>query len=135
MKGGSVLLLALLLPTIASAASAPRRAGAGVCDPGTRSLRKMARLPKTGDGPVARPSTRAQAGLSDTIARLHRGSRTSFDDDDEAIQNDAPAAWLDVDECPLPALEPIGALVRAGISHPKTQAFSPRSPRGPPLAD
>jgi hypothetical protein len=134
MKGGSLVLLALLIPTIAAAASAPRHGGARVCDPSRVPLRKLARLPKTIGGPLARPSTRAQAGLSDVVAKVQRGSRSALADDDEAIQNDAPAAWHDADEDLAPGLEPLGSLARTCVQNPPTHAFSPRSPRGPPLA-
>jgi hypothetical protein len=134
MKGGSLVLLSLLIPTLATAASAPHRGGAQVCDPSTVPLRKLARLPKTIGGPLAGPSTRAAAGLSDAVAKVHRGSRTALADDDEAIQNDAPAAWHDADEDLAPGLEPLGSLARACVHKPTTHDFSPRSPRGPPLA-
>lgn len=137
MKGGSLVLLGLLVPTLATAASAPRRGGVRVCDPSTftlHRLHKLSRLPKSMGGPLARPSTRAQVGLSDSIAYIHRGTRSTLDDDAEAIQNDAPAAWHGTDENLAPGLEPLGSLVRGCVHKPKIHAFSPRSPRGPPLA-
>lgn len=134
MKGGSLVLLGLLIPTLASAAPAPRRGGARACDPSAFTVRKLARLAKTIGGPLARPSTRAQIGLSDSIANVHRGTRSTFAADDEAIQNDAPAAWHDADEDLAPGLEPLGSLVRSRVYQPTTHAFSPRSPRGPPIA-
>jgi len=133
MKGGSLALLWLLAPSMVSAAPAPRRGPGRVCDPYAVRLRKLPRVPKSYGGPVVQPSTRAQAGLSDVVVRLQRGMPTSVSDDDEAIQNDAPAAWIDAAERPSPALGRLGVLVRAGVHHPNTHAFSPRSPRGPPV--
>jgi hypothetical protein len=104
-----------------------------VCDPYPVRIRKLARVPNSYGGPVVQPSTRAQAGLSDVIVRLQRGMRASVDDDDKAIQNDAPAAWIDAAERLSPALGRLGVLVRTGVLHPNTHAFSPRSPRGPPV--
>jgi hypothetical protein len=129
-KGGSLVLLWLLIPTFVYAAPAPRRGGARVCDPAAVTLRKLARLPKSIGGPLARPSMRAQVGLSDSIATIHRSARSVLDDDDEAIQNDAPVAWHGADD----HLEPVGSLVRACVHKPQPLVFSPRSPRGPPLA-
>jgi hypothetical protein len=64
--------------------------------------------------------------------RLQRGMATLVNADGEAIQNDAPAAWIATE--PLaPALGRLGVLVRACVHHPTTHAFSPRSPRGPPV--
>jgi hypothetical protein len=133
MKGGSLALLWLLAPSMVSAAPAPRRGPGRVCDPYAVRLRKLPRVPKSYGGPLVQPSTRAQAGLSDVVVRLQRGMPTSVSDDDEAIQNDAPAAWIDAAERPSPALGRLGVLVRAGVHHPNTHAFSPRSPRGPPV--
>lgn len=134
MKGGSLALLWLLLPTLATAAPASRRVGARVCDPSTVTLRRLARLPKKIGGPLAHPSTRAQAGLSDAIAKVHRGTRSRLDNDDEAIQSDAPAAWHDADEDLAPGIGPLESFTRSCVHDPQTHAFSPRSPRGPPLA-
>jgi hypothetical protein len=133
MKGGGLALLWLLVPSTVSAAPAPRRVPGRVCDPYAIRLRRLPRVPKSYGGPVVQPSTRAQAGLSDVLVRLQRFIPASVNDDDAAIQNDAPAAWFDAAERPSPALAPLGVLVRAGVHHPNTHTFSPRSPRGPPV--
>jgi hypothetical protein len=136
MRAGSLALLWLLVPSVVSAAPAHRRGSGRVCHPRPVRLRKLPAVQKSYGGPVAQPSTRAQAraqaGLSDVVVRLQRGMQTSVNDDDEAIQTDAPAAWIDGTERLAPALGPIGVLVRPCVHYPKTHAFSPRSPRGPP---
>jgi hypothetical protein len=82
-------------------------------------------------GPLAKPSVRVQAGLTDPMARLNRVSHRAVSDDDEAIQDDAPAAHLATD--PILELRPLGVFVDVFDRQPRTRAFSPRSPRGPPL--
>jgi hypothetical protein len=133
MKSGSLALLWLLVPSVVSAHPVPRRGSGRVCDPYAVRHRKLPSVPKSYGGPVAQPSTRAQAGLSDVVVRLQRGMPTSVNDDDAAIQNDAPAAWIDAAERLTPALGRIGVLVCSCLHHPSTHAFSPRSPRGPPV--
>jgi hypothetical protein len=132
MRAGSLTLLWLLVPSVVSAAPAHRRVSGRVCQQRPVRLRRLPAVTKSYGGPVALPSTRAQAGLSDIVVRLQRGMRTSVNDDDEAIQNDTPAAWIDGTERLSPAFGPLFVLVRAGVHHPNTHAFSPRSPRGPP---
>jgi hypothetical protein len=132
MKGGGLALIWLLVPSLASAAPTPRRVSGRVCEPHAVRLRKLPRAPKSYGGPVVQPSTSAEAGLSDVVVRLQRFIPASVNDDDEAIQNDAPAAWIDAAERLSPALGRLGVLARACVRHPNTQAFSPRSPRGPP---
>lgn len=135
MKGGGLALLWLLLPSMVSAAPASGRGRARVCDPQTDlTVRNLARIARSFSGPVARPFTRAHPGLSNTGAQLQRGVRLVLGDDDAAIQNDAPAAWVDADTGLAFALEPIGLLARACVHQPSTHDFSPRSPRGPPVA-
>jgi len=70
----------------------------------------------------------------DLTALLKRGLRANLPDDDEAIQNDAPAARLDIDGRSIPALLPLGVLQGFLDRRLSTHAFSPRSPRGPPTS-
>jgi hypothetical protein len=65
---------------------------------------------------------------------LSRGTAAQLDDDDQAIQNDAPAARMDVDEHVRPGLRALGVLASSFDRLPDSSAFTPRSPRGPPLA-
>ncbi len=136
MRAGSVLVLWLASVSVSYAAHAhaPRRAVASsrrICDPQTTTIKKFPRKPKSYGGPLRKPSDRALAGLSDPLARLNRASRAGVDDDDdEAIQNDAPAAHLDVD--PPVQLVALGLFVEPLEQQPHSASFTPRSPRGPP---
>jgi hypothetical protein len=131
MKAGSVLLLWLLSVSVSYAAHAPRRATRRVCDPQKTTIHQLPRRPVTYGGPLAKPSPRVLAGLTDPMVRLVHGSRCATSDDDEAIQNDTPAAHLVVD--PILELKPLGVFVETFEQRPRTRAFSPRSPRGPPI--
>jgi len=135
VKGGGLALLWLLVPSIAAAAPAPRHGLARMCHPHTITLHKLARIAASFSGPVASPHTAdAFSRLSSGGARLDRGARLASSDDDVAIQNDAPAACTGADAGPAFALEPIGVLARTILHPPTTPDFSPRSPRGPPVA-
>jgi len=133
MKASSVLVVWLLFASVGYAAPAPERAVPGrVCAPDAVRLQKLLRHPKSFGGPVANPSKRTLLGLKDVTALLKRGSRTNhLGDDDEAIQNDAPAAHIDDDQA-APALRPLGLFHGSPVSFLCTGTFSPRSPRGPP---
>jgi hypothetical protein len=105
-----------------------------ICDPRTTATPKVFRRRGT-FGPLAAPSNRVQAGLTDTTARLLRASRAKLDDDEAAIQNDAPAAHIDLDRGRTPALRVLGLLSSSFDRLPLTTCFSPRSPRGPPAGN
>lgn len=135
IKASSVTLVSLLFASVSWAAPAPRPGAAGrVCDGSATTARKLLRHVKSFGGPLAQPSTRALAGLADPMALLKRAPVTSCDDDDDAIQNDAPAAQFDLDERHTPALRALGVLPRSHGPRLPTRAFTPRSPRGPPAA-
>jgi hypothetical protein len=137
VTAGSLLLLWLVSALPASAATSGRYAAAGpICDPQTTTLRKLARQPRSFGGPLKlkKPRVRQLFGLTAPTARLLRGTRTTFDSDDAAIQNDAPAARIDEDGRPVPSLRPLGFLARTVGRRPHSPAFCPRAPRGPPLA-
>ena len=74
-----------------SQVSATPRRRQMVCDPRMAPLRKVMAA-KASQGPVASRSKRMPRGLTDTMARLLRASRTKLDEDAEAIQNDA--SWV-----------------------------------------
>jgi hypothetical protein len=133
VTAGSLALLWLLSVLPATAAPGGRYAGP-VCDPQTTTLRKLARQPKSFGGPLKQARTPHLFGLTDPSARLQRGTHTTFDGDDAAIQNDAPAARIADGGRALPSLRPIGVLVRPVDSSLRSPAFCPRAPRGPPLA-
>jgi hypothetical protein len=129
----SVVLLWLLSVSFADAAQTPRRGTAGkLCDAQSTTLQRIARHSKKLGGPrrVQRPP--AFVELTDTAARWQRSTHTDVDSDDAVIQNDAPAARIEADDSPVPALRPLGLLIRSLDIRPVSRAFSPRSPRGPP---
>jgi hypothetical protein len=131
----SVLLLWLVSVLPASAATNGRYAAAGpVCDPQATTLRKLARQHKSFGGPLKQAHPRYPFGLTDPTARLRRGTHTTFDGDEAAIQNDTPAARIDEDSRPIPSLHPLGLLARTVDGRPNSPAFCPRAPRGPPSA-
>ena len=133
MKAVSVLVLWLLSLSVGFAAPAPDQPRAGrACDAYASTVRKLARHPKSFGGPVAPASKRVLAGLSDLSTLLKRGGGADIGEDDEAIQNDAPAARIDGDERQVPALHPLGVLHRSSERAPCAGAYSPRAPRGPP---
>ncbi len=129
---GSVVLLSLVSVCLADAA--PRRGTSGpICDPQTPVARKLPRHPKSFGGPLKRPSSHAMAGLSDLSARMLRGTRAYLGDDVAAIQNDTPATGTNANDCLVPSLRPLEIIGSLNVQ-PRSRAFSPRSPRGPPLS-
>lgn len=134
IRASCVVLFWLLSVSFAQAASTQdHRATSTRCDAHSTTLRKLIRHAKSFGGPLARPPQRALFGLSDVTARLQRGARANTENDDAAIQNDAPAANVDADGRATPTLQPLGILVGALDWRPRTRAFSPKSPRGPPV--
>jgi hypothetical protein len=136
MRVGCAILFWLVSASLAQAASTQgQRATGALCDAHSTTLRKLIRHSKSFGGPLARRPHRALFGLSDVTARLHRGARAGINDgDDAAIQNDAPAANVDTDGRTTPTLQPLEELVGSLDRRPRTRAFSPKSPRGPPVA-
>ena len=128
----SIALLSLV--SVVSADAAPRRGTSGpICDPQVPVARKLPRHPKTFGGPLRRPSSHALAGLQDLTARVQRGTHAFLGDNVAAIQNDAPIDGVEADDCLIPSLRPL-ELIGALNVQPRSRAFSPRSPRGPPLS-
>jgi hypothetical protein len=78
-------------------------------------------------------SEAARAGLVDTCAVLQCGSGARDDSDDAVIQDDAPAARIDLNDRVVPILEPIGTLTSHGPALPARRMLARRSPRGPPV--
>ncbi|MGH9142131.1 MAG: hypothetical protein ACRD2I_13445 [Vicinamibacterales bacterium] len=129
---GSVALLSLLSFNVVEAA--PRRGTSGpICDPQAPVTRKLPRHPRSFGGPLKLPSTHALAGLQDITARMLRGTRAFLGDEVAAIQNDTPATGNEADDCLVPSLLPFEVIASLDV-HPRSRAFSPRSPRGPPLS-
>jgi hypothetical protein len=131
-----VVLLWMLSAVVADAAPATRRASdASVCSAQTVTVKKFRRQMKSFGGPLKRFMKRraaAAAGLIDTTPRLARERHVDRDDDDSAIQNDAPVDGIDEDTRPIPSLRPVGVLHGSRDQRPRSRPFAPRSPRGPP---
>ena len=127
---GSIALLSLL--SVSPADAAPRRGSSGpLCDPQTPVARKLPRHPRSFGGPLKLPSRHALAGLQDVTARMRRGARAFLGEDVAAIQNDTPATGIDTGDCLVPSLLPLEIVVSLDLQ-PRSRAYSPRSPRGPP---
>ncbi|MCU1383804.1 MAG: hypothetical protein JWL71_2501 [Acidobacteria bacterium] len=126
---GGIALLSLL--SVRTAAAAPRRASGPICDPQTPVARKLPRHPRAYGGPLKRPSSHALAGLQDITARMRRGNRAYMGEEIAAIQNDTPATPADADDRLIPSLQPL-EIIGSLTVQPRSRAFSPRSPRGPP---
>ena len=133
-RAASVALLWLLTVSVADAAPPGRRTTrAQSCDAQTTTIRKVMRRLKTLGGPLAR-TRRARGGLLfDFTPRLRRAIRLHVDDHIDAIQNDAAVTNADPDNRALPGLRPLGIVGGSADRHVPAFAFSPRSPRGPPL--
>jgi hypothetical protein len=127
----SIALLSLV--SVAPADAAPRRASGPICDAQMPALRKLPRHPRSFGGPLKRLSDRALAGLQDMSARVRRGTHGLPGDTAAAIQNDAPIAGFDAGDRLIPSLGPL-EIIRPFDLRPRSRAFSPRSPRGPPLS-
>lgn len=136
-KAFSVVLLWLLCASAAEGAHAPRHLPVRkLCDGHSTTLLKLLRYPKSLSGPSVK-SHRARAWLVFDLAAAHlqrsRGPNP-VGDDDEAIQNDTAATGSYRDESCAPGLRPLGIVNAALAGRPLTRAFSPRSPRGPPVS-
>ena len=131
---GCAVLFFLVSASLAQASTQGHRATGSLCDANSTTLRKLIRHSKSFGGPLAKRPQRALFGLADVTARLQRGAHAGMNDgDDAAIQNDAPAANVDADGRVIPTLQPLGQLVGSHARRPRTRAFSPKSPRGPPV--
>ncbi len=129
---GSIAVLSLA--SVSPADAAPRRGTSGpICDPQAPVARKLPRHPKSFGGPLKQPSSHALAGLQDLSARMQRATRAFLGDNVAAIQNDAPVDGVDAGDCLIPSLRPL-EVIGAPDVQPRSRAFSPRSPRGPPLS-
>jgi len=131
LAGGIALLS---LASVSPADAAPRRGTSGpICDPQAPVARKLPRHPKSFGGPLKQPSSHALAGLQDLSARMQRATRAFLGDNVAAIQNDAPVDGVDAGDSLTPSLCPL-EVIGAPDLQPRSRAFSPRSPRGPPLS-
>jgi len=84
---------------------------------------------------VGRPFVKVRkigASLLTRRAYFQRAGHLSHVDDDDAIQNDAPAANVDVN--PFLALRQVGLSIEAPDQQTFGRYHAPRSPRGPPVS-
>ena len=121
----AVLGPGLLLATPAEAAHRPKDARRVLCDPRTPPRHVLAR--------VALKTRVAPAQAKELGLRFQRAHGLIVGDDDDAIQNDAPAVRFDVGDGVAP-LEAIGLLASSRVSRPIHRIAARRSPRGPPAA-
>jgi len=136
VKAGSRCLLVsvcLLSASAASAATAPR-SGKTVCDPQATAARRLLRHARSFGGPLKLPSERTLLGFDDLASHVTRWTHGNLGDENQAIQNDAPAARIEADDQPVPTLRVVGRLVGPIDRHPHTLVCTPKSPRGPPIA-
>jgi hypothetical protein len=131
----SLFLLSLLAAALADAAPMLRRAAVGpMCDAQAAMVKTQRRLPKSFGGPLKAPKHRAVTVSTDATARLVRAPIVHRQGDGTLIQNDAPAARVDAGDQLVPSLRSLGVLSGAVDMRPSSRTFSPRSPRGPPVA-
>jgi hypothetical protein len=132
---GSVVLLWLLSAAVADAAPTPRRGAVGpVCDAQTLTPKAPRRALKSFVGSLKAAKRRAVRISTDTAARIGHGPRVHRFADGAIIQDAAPAARADAGDCLVPSLRSLGVLIGAVDMRRLSRTFSPRSPRGPPLA-
>jgi hypothetical protein len=129
----SVVLFWLLSVCVVDAAATRHRKAGPICDPQTTTVQKLPRHPKSFGGPLRTLSYRVLAGLIHTASQMRRATHADLDGDEAAIQNDAPAAHVDAEDCATPELRPLGVLIGSLDLRLYTRTFSPRSPRGPPF--
>jgi hypothetical protein len=129
-KASSLVSICLLWASVASAAPAPRAART-VCDPQTVAAKRLLRHPRSFGGPLKLPTLLALNELTSHVTRWTHGN---LGDENQAIQNDAPAARMDADDRPVPTLRVVGLLIGSIDPRPCTLPCSPKSPRGPPVA-
>jgi hypothetical protein len=131
VKASSLVSICLLWASAAGAAPAPRSSTKSVCDAQAAAGRRLPRHPRSYGGPL-KPPSRVLA-LEELTSHVTRRTRGNLGDENQAIQNDAPAARMDADDRPMPTLRVVGLLVGSIDPHPRTLACSPKSPRGPPV--
>jgi hypothetical protein len=130
LKASSLVSVCLLWASVANAAPAPRTAKT-VCDPQTVPAKRLLRHPRSFGGPLKLPTL---LGLNELTSHVTRWTHGNLGDENQAIQNDAPAARMDADDRPVPTLRVVGLLTGSLDPRPRTLPCSPKSPRGPPVA-
>jgi hypothetical protein len=129
------VLLLLAASSAEAAHRSPRHTGAARRASLARAttLKQFKRTPHSFGGPVALPSQRLLVGLNAPTTRVTRATATDDDDDASAIQNDTSAVQYDLESHGVPVLIPLGVLTHPRDAGIRGGAFSPKSPRGPPI--
>jgi hypothetical protein len=132
LRAASALVVCLL--AVGTVEAAPSRSVIERRAAKPTTIHKVMRRLKALSTPGVR-MRRARAGLLfDFRPRLHRSGASHTDDDGSAIQNDGPVTILHTQDRAVFDLRPVGIVVGPTHSRCATLAFSPRSPRGPPLS-
>src|ERR1041384_278058 len=126
MRASAIFVLALFAASSAEAAHTRHTKAQRLCSPQTTTLTQLKRQPHKFGGPVAPPSQRVLIGLTDPTTRIARATETDNNDNDQAIQNDAPATSIAAD-LHVTVLTPLGLLVGSVDARPRVPAFSPKS--------
>lgn len=127
-KAGSIVLLWTLPASI----SVAMPAAAKPCAAKATTLEKLVRQVRSVRGPLAKKSRGFGIRRHPQVNWIQGKRGHGANDDEQAIQNDAPAAdavvELDIE------LRLLGEFVDPIEQHASTRTFSPRAPRGPPPA-
>jgi hypothetical protein len=138
-RAASIAFLLVVCPVVSDAAPVPPPPTTSAAATATSgdvarqkriSIRKLIRQTRLVRGPVARRFRLALFDLAHRTHLLGRPSQAGARDDDQAIQNDAPATEISADL--FVALQPLGLFIASIELDAFTVSFSPRSPRGPP---
>ncbi len=129
-KAGTVAIVWLLAVSSSAAMPRSRAVPSKLCDARTTSIAKLIRQARAIGGPVTKRLRRSGIRLNPQAIWLQHTPRCGVRDDDQAIQNDAPAALLVV-ELKID-LRPLGLSLDSDVPQRFTHARSPQSPRGPP---
>lgn len=124
-----LLWLATAMPSAAAHAPRPPHVRSHGAHHQTVAIKKLARQTLSVGRNLVR-IRKVSVSLLTRRAHFQRAVRTVHADDDDAISNDAPAAYFDVD--PILELRAIGPFVVVLEQQSFTFINSTRAPRGPP---
>src|SRR5689334_10411887 len=96
-KAGTLVVLSLLVLPAPSAMAASRRSPGKFCDAKTTSIGRLIRQARAVGGPLAKRLRHAGIRLNGQTTWLQLTPPGDVHDEDQAIQNDAPAAPQAVD--------------------------------------
>jgi hypothetical protein len=127
------LVVAVWLTSVSATLAMPRElATPKYCDPQTTSspIRKLVSNARAVGTPLVKRLRQAGIRIRRNTSAIRLTARAHMRDEDQAIQNDAPAPPLAVE--PRIDLRPLGVFADAAPAPLDSRALSPRSPRGPP---